>query len=336
VWYFSYRPEALADYTDDRRLLQAAEVVAPARPLPRGARALQIPFAHARIIRRCSVLRAFQITGVIPALVARRRFGVPFVTTYGFWYGGLSEPGPKRLLKSVVERAGLRRAAAVITTTESLRARAARLAVRVEMIPNGVDTRRFAPSISERRPRPDGRRRVLYVGRLSTEKNLSALIQAAAMLERRVPVHLVLVGAGPLREKLAAEAAAASVSLELPGVVDQRVLPQVYAAADAFVLASFTEGHPKVLLEAMSVALPCVASDCDGNRSLITPGQTGVLFDARRPGDLADRLESVLIQSDLAVGLGQAAREMIVARYNLAALLGREISLIREVAGGRS
>jgi glycosyltransferase involved in cell wall biosynthesis len=336
VWYFSYHPETLASYTDDPGILKSVEIVAPARQLPRGLRALEIPLAHADKLRRCAVLRVFQITGVVPALIARRRFGVPFVTTYGFWYGSLSEPGPKRLLKSVMERVGLRRAAAVIATTESLRARAARLAVRVELIPNGVDTRRFAPSISERKPRPDGRRRVLYVGRLSTEKNLSALIQAAAMLERRVPVHLVLVGAGPLRERLAAEAAAASVSLELPGVVHQRALPQVYMAADAFVLASFTEGHPKVLLEAMSVALPCVVSDCDGNRSLITPGQTGLLFDAHRPGELADRLESVLTQPDLAAGLGQAARELIVARYDLSALVSREISLIREVAGGRS
>lgn len=336
MWYFSYRPEALSDYTDERRLLQHAEVAAPDRPRPRALRAVQIPFAHAATLRRCAVLRAFQITGVIPALIARRRFGVPFVTSYGFWYGSLSDPGPKRLLKSVVERIGLRRAAAVIATTESLRARAARLAVRVEVIPNGVDTRHFAPSLSERKPHPDGRRRVLYVGRLSAEKNLSALVLAAAMLERRVPVHLIMAGDGPLRATLAAEAAAASVPLELLGVVDQRVLPAVYAAADAFVLASFTEGHPKVLLEAMSAGLPCVASDCDGNRSLIAPGRTGLLFDARRPEELAARLESVLTQKDLAGELGQAARELIVTHYDLGALVEREISLIREVAGGRT
>ena len=158
MWYFSYLREALADYSDDPRLLRSAEVSAPTRPRPRAVRALQIPFVHSNIIRRCAALRAFQITGVIPALVALRLFGVPFVTTYGFSYGSLSESGPKRLLKSVVQRVGLRRAAAVIATTESLRTRAARLAARVELIPNGVDTRRFAPSGSGHTPRPDGRR----------------------------------------------------------------------------------------------------------------------------------------------------------------------------------
>ncbi len=258
------------------------------------------------------------------------------MTTYGFSYGSLSEPGPRRLLKSVVERVGLRRAAAVIATTESLRIRARRLAARVELIPNGVDTQRFAPSGSAQTPRPDGRRRVLYVGRLSTEKNLSALIRAAAMLERRVPVHLVVAGDGPLRAKLAAEASAGAVSLELLGVVDQRVLPQVYAAADAFVLPSFTEGHPKVLLEAMSMALPCVASDCDGNRSLVTSGLTGMLFGAHRPDELADRLECLFTQGDLAARLARAARELIVTHYDLATLVDREIALIRDVAGLKS
>jgi glycosyltransferase involved in cell wall biosynthesis len=335
VWYFSYVPEALADYTDDPRLLASVGIVAPDRPRPRGVRAVAIPRAHGDVLRRCAVLRTFQITGVIPALIARTRFGIPYVTTYGFWYGSLSEPGPKRVLKSVLERLGLRYAAAVIATTESLRARASRLARRVELIPNGVDTARFAPSAGRRGPAADGRHRVLYVGRLSKEKNLSALIQAAGLLRRRLPVQLVMAGAGPLREALAAEATAASVPLEFLGVVDQRVLPAVYTEADAFVLASFSEGHPKVLLEAMSAGLPCVASDCDGNRSLITPGRTGLLFDPHRPDELAACLERVLAQADLAAALGQAARRLIVTCYDLPALVGREIALLREIAVGR-
>ncbi len=336
MWYFSYVREALADYTDDPRLLRSAQVAAPPRPRYRAVRTAQIPFIHSDSIRCCATLRVFQITGVIPALVARRRFGVPFVTTYGFSYQTLAAPGPKRWLKLFVERLGLRQAAAVIATTESLRTRAARLAARVELIPNGVDTRRFASSGFKREPRSDGRRRVLYVGRLAPEKNLSALIRAAAMLERRVPVHLMIAGDGPLRAKLAAEATAAAVSLELLGVVDQRALPAVYAAADVFVLPSFIEGHPKVLLEAMSMALPCVASSCEGNRSLITADSTGRLFDARRPQELADRLEVLLTQPDLAAGLGRAARELIVAHYDLPALVRREIALILDVAGRRS
>lgn len=307
-------------------------MLAPDRPRPRGLRAITLPFRHADVLRRCGVLRVFQVTGAIPALIARARFGVPYVTTYGFSYGSLSEPGPKRPLKALVERLGLRHAAAVITTTEALRVRAARLARRVELIPNGVDSTRFVPAALPRRIGADGCLRVLYVGRLSPEKNLPAVIEAAAMIKRRAAVQVTMVGAGPLRELLAGQAWTAGVELELPGVVDQSRLPAVYAAADLFVLASFTEGHPKVLLEAMSAGLPCVASDCEGNRSLIEPERTGLLFDAQRPAELAARMERLLDDGELAASLGQAARRLIVASYDLRTMVGREIALLREIA----
>jgi glycosyltransferase involved in cell wall biosynthesis len=325
--YFSYVQETLAEFTDDPDLLERVEVLGPARPMGRGWRAVTMPWSHAGPFRACSVLRVFQVTGTIPAILANARFGVPYVTTYGFWYARLSRPGPTRFLKSVVERVGLRRAAAVIATTEELRARAATVARRVELIPNGVDTRLFAPAA--RTPAAPGTpRRVLYVGRLSAEKNLATLITATARLARGLPVRLVFVGAGPLEEPLRRRARAEGVSLELAGVVDQRRLPAVYASADAFVLASFTEGHPKVLLEAMSSALPCVASDCEGNRSLVADGRTGLLFDARRVDELADRLERVLTDPALAAALGRAARQAIVERYDLGACVAREIALL--------
>jgi glycosyltransferase involved in cell wall biosynthesis len=292
-----------------------------------------MPLVDAGAMRRCSVLRAFQITGVVPALIAHAWLGVPYVTTYGFSYAALSHRGPaRRLLKSLLERVGLRHAAAVIATTEALRARAARFARRVELIPNGVDTCRFAPPVREGGRAAREPHQVLYVGRLSKEKNLSALVRAAASLRGRLPLRLVLVGDGPLRESLAAEARDAGVAIDFPGVVDQRTLPQLYAAADAFVLASFTEGHPKVLIEAMSTGLPCVASDCDGNRSLVTPERTGLLFDPNRPADLAACLERVLTDRALAESLGRAARELVVAQYDLGRRVQQEIAVLKSVA----
>ena len=109
-------------------------------------------------------------------------------------------------------------------------------------------------------------------------------------------------------------------------------MPGVYREADAFVLASFTEGHPKALLEAMSSAVACDASSCDGNRSLIDEGVTGLLFDARRPDELAARLGRVLGDAVLAARLGAAARARVVERYDLAAAVAREIGLVRQVA----
>jgi glycosyltransferase involved in cell wall biosynthesis len=329
VFYFSYHVETLDRFTADPAVLARAEVVAPPRPMSRGRRALTLAWTEAPRLRACAVLRVFQVTGTVPAIAARARLGVPYVTTYGFSYAELSRPGPTRWLKAAVERVGLRRAAAVIATTEALRARAARVAREVHLIPNGVDTARFVPPPGGRRPGKPAR--VLYVGRFSPEKNLETLVDAAAALGRRTPLRLVLVGAGPLEDRLRALARAAGVEAEFPGVVPQERLPEVYAEADAFVLASFTEGHPKVLLEAMASGLPCVASDCEGNRSLVTEGRTGLLFDPRRAVELAERLGQVLGDEALAESLGRAGRDLVVARHDLGALVATEIALLRRV-----
>lgn len=326
VCYFSYLAESLDEFTSEPALLDRVRVLAPGRPISRGRRAVTMVGAHAAEFRRCRALRVFQITGVIPALLAKARFGVPYVTSYGFWYAQLSEPGPKRLLKGVVERLGLRHAAAVIATTEELRDRAALTARRVELIPNGVDLRLFRPADV---PRPAGRR-ILYVGRFSPEKNLATVVTATSYVG---DATFVLAGSGVLREPLQTLAREKNVPVEFLGVVEQATLPRVYGSADVFVLASFTEGHPKVLLEAMACGLPCVASDCAGNRSLITDGETGLLFDPHRPKELAARLRRIFDDPTLAARLGEAARKMIVERYDLSALVAREIALVRAIAG---
>jgi glycosyltransferase involved in cell wall biosynthesis len=337
--YFTYYPESLADFTTDADLLARVHVLAPRRRRHRLHRAIAIPFVHAGPYRTCAVARVFHTTGGIPAMIGLARFGVPYVTTYGFRYSQLSRRNSpwRRRLKARLERATLRRAAAVIATTEDLRAEAQALAPRVHvaLIPNGVDTGAFAPPPT-RAPRAPGQPyRVLYVGRLSREKNLLTLIDAAARLAPHRPLRVVAAGSGPLEPLLRERAAKAGVDLELLGVVAQPALPSVYASADAFVLASENEGHPKALLEAMSAGLPCVASDCEGNRSIVTDGETGLLFDYRRPEELADRLDDVLGNPARARELGAAARRIVIERYELGTWVAREIELVRRVGAGR-
>jgi glycosyltransferase involved in cell wall biosynthesis len=333
VRYFSYLPETLDRYTTDPHLLSHVRVLAPARRMPRARRAVTMAITHGNEIRGCAVLRVFQVTGVIPALIARARFGVPYVTTYGFSYDQLSRPGPKRVVKAAVERLGLRRAAAVIATTEPLRDRAARYARRVSVIPNGVDTAAFAPAAKPAAGAETAR--ILYVGRLSAEKNLETVVRALGTLRGRVAARLVLAGAGPEEPHLRAAARAASVDTEFLGIVDQRALPALYASADAFVLASFTEGHPKALLEAMSAGAPCVVSDCEGIRTIVDDGDSALVVDPHRPDDLAAALERVLSDRVLAASLGKRARDVVVERYDLGRLMEREIALLRDVGAAR-
>lgn len=326
VRYFSYLPESLRDFTRDAELLARVTVLPGGRWHP-WLYTLLLPLRHRRALAGCSVLRVFQITGALPAIVARRWFGVPFVTTYGFRYAALARSPLTRVLRRAVESAALSTADAVIVTTPTLEAfvRGRRPQGQVHLVPNGVDTTLFRPS-----PRPPrAAREVLYVGRLSDEKNLDVILEAVARLDGGAQV--TFLGDGPARARLEARARALGVGLRVRPVVPHAEVAAVMAAADVFVLASFSEGHPKVLLEAMASGLPCVASDCEGNRSLVCDGRTGLLFDPQRPAELAGQLERLLADPALAASLAGAARSMVVDRYELNALIDREIALLHGV-----
>lgn len=329
VRYFSYFDERLEDHARDAEMLRTVHLYPGHRVHP-WLYTLWMPIRYGRALSECSVLRVFQITGAVPAVAAKRRFGVPFVTTYGFWYTRLARSGLTRALRGVVERLGLAAADAVIVPTEELRAHvAARIGpARVHIVPNGVDTTRFRPVVR----RPERQRRVTYVGRLSVEKNLDVLIKATAKLLTRFDVRLVIVGQGPLRQRLEALARRHGVSAEWHAVVQHAELPALLAATDVFVLPSLTEGHPKVLLEAMACGAPCVASDVGGNRAILADGESGLLFDPRDPGALAERLERVLDDEELAHRLGQRGRAEAEGRYELHDLVEREIALVKSVA----
>ncbi len=331
VRYFSYLDESLDQYTDD------PEVLAGVRLLPGGGwhpafYAFVMPLRYWRQLRGCAVFRVFQVTGVIPALVAKRLFGVPFVTTYGFWYSKLVRAPLTGWLRRQVEALGLAYANAVIVTTPELSAHVATRieAAKIHLIPNGVDTSLFYPA-----PHPPAPgERILYVGRLSKEKNLGTLIEAVGKLVGRFDLRLAFIGDGPLRVSLEAQAQRLRVPVEFLPVVDHRELPGYLRKADAFVLPSLTEGHPKVLLEAMSCGLPCVASSVGGNRAILRDGETGLLFDPLDAGALAERLERIFGDHELARRLGERARREVLERYDLTMLVAREIDLLKRVAGG--
>src|SRR5438046_2400654 len=223
VRYFSYLPESLDAYSTDPELATRVRVYHGGGWHP-WAYAFAMPFRYRIAVRGCAILRVVQVAGVVPALIAKRRFGVPFVTTYGFWYARLAHSSRTGALRRLVEALGLKAADAVIVTTPELSAHvAARVgAAKVYLIPNGVDTTRFAPA-----PRTARRaKNVLYVGRLSEEKNLGAVVEAAARLAGRFELRLTFIGEGPAHSSLEAEARRrGDRAAQAPGALRLSVLP---------------------------------------------------------------------------------------------------------------
>ena len=138
---------------------------------------------------------------------------------------------------------------------------------------------------------------LLFVGRLSPEKNLALLIRAFASFTRRFPfAELWLAGAGPQRQALEELAARVGVTerVSFLGHMPNADLANCYRAADAFVLPSLFETQGMVCVEAMQFGKPLVVSDgIVSCRELVDEGGNGFLFDHTSEDDLVRKLEQL-------------------------------------------
>lgn len=132
---------------------------------------------------------------------------------------------------------------------------------------------------------------ILGVGRLSPPKDFATLIRAVAVMNGES--RLIVVGEGPERDQLESLAEELAVDLELPGY-----LPNPYAwmaRADVIALSSKVEGFPNVLVEAMALGKPIVATDCEsGPREILEGGRFGSLCAVGDPAAMAQALSDAL------------------------------------------
>jgi glycosyltransferase involved in cell wall biosynthesis len=173
-----------------------------------------------------------------------------------------------------------------------------RLGINAEICPIiGVDTSRFAftPFTKKRR-----RTAILYVGRLSSEKNPNLLLNAMNELRLRgLPLELIIVGEGPLRDELSERANLMGLggSVTFEGYVPHSAIPRYFQDIGIFVLPSHREGSSVALMEAMSSGCLCIVSDIPDNIDLIKNMDNGITFRANDYGDLAEKIYWAATQS---------------------------------------
>jgi glycosyltransferase involved in cell wall biosynthesis len=191
----------------------------------------------------------------------------------------------------------------------------------VHLITNGVDV---AAKVT---PVPSAVTRIVAVGRLEPEKRFDVLIDALRLLvERDVPVELVVAGEGSQRATLAESAS--GLPVHLPGFIAESA--RVWGGADLFCLPSGSEGLPFALLEAMMRGLPCVASDVGDVASAV--GDAGVLVPPGDPVALADAIEALAGDPARRTRLGAAARERALSAYDVDVMVERTLRLIDAAA----
>lgn len=144
---------------------------------------------------------------------------------------------------------------------------------------------------------------IVSVGRLSEQKNHELLIYAFNKIHKEYPEYkLIIYGEGHLRSKY--EQLIKKLNLEkyitLPGVIED-IKSKIYKSG-IFVLSSNYEGMPNVLMEALSMGIPCISTDCPcgGPKSLINDGENGILVEVQNENMLADKIKTIINDSTFA------------------------------------
>lgn len=208
---------------------------------------------------------------------------------------------------------------------------------RVTTIWNGIDTAKFRPGdAAAARARLGLTRGGLQVGcvaRLAPDKDHATLLAAfAALRARRPDAHLTLVGDGPLRQALTAQAAALGVAGAVTFTGTRSDIAEILPAFDVFALSSRTEGISLTLAEAAAAGLPSVATRVGGNPEIVRDGETGTLVPAGDPAALAAALEAMGAREDRAE-VGARGRAWVKARFSAERMAGAYMQLYDEVLG---
>ncbi|MEO7795440.1 MAG: glycosyltransferase family 4 protein [Thermoanaerobaculia bacterium] len=213
-------------------------------------------------------------------------------------------------------------------------------AERSHVIPYGVDSELFSPDVARRgvwRERlgiPPAAPMLLGVGRMATKKGFHLLIEALPALFAALPeAHLVLAGGGDRLEEFRQRSEEFAGRIHFPGAVLHDTLPDLYRAADLFVLPAVhdskgnVDGLPNVILEAMASGLAVVGSRVSGLPTAIGDGVNGWLAEEGSVPDLVRILPQAFADRDRLASFGAASRERarrefswesVAARYRAA------------------
>jgi glycosyltransferase involved in cell wall biosynthesis/predicted metal-dependent phosphoesterase TrpH len=180
----------------------------------------------------------------------------------------------------------------------------------VTRVPRGVDLELFRPRVRDPHAFAEfglnGDPKVLYVGRISREKGLDALVDGFDTVEP-ADAKLILVGGGPYREQLAARSPGGRVIFA--GEQTGERLAELYASADVFVFPSETETFGNAVVEAQAAGLPVIVANKGAAAENVVPGVTGLVVDATRPEELREALALLLENPQLRERMGRAAHE---------------------------
>jgi glycosyltransferase involved in cell wall biosynthesis len=291
-----------------------------------------------RVLRRFApdIVHAHGSKGGTVARLARiAKPGVPVVFTphnYAFtnYFTSRWERGAYRTIEFSLAPLATR----VVCVCEAERRIAARLgpASRTRVVYNGINPfERVVPNpavdaLRERGPL------ICAVSELQPPKGIPTLIDAMPTVLDRVPdANLAIAGDGVLRDRIGAQISGHGLSERVHLLGELPEVSGVYGGSDVFVHPGWAESFPYVILEAMGMGMPIVATDVGGIGEAIEDGVTGRLVEPQDPPALASAIASLLGDREHARALGESARERMMARFSLDSMVEGTVAVYEEL-----
>ncbi len=249
-----------------------------------------------------------------------RRERIPHVSTfhthyekYAHYVPGLAFLDRYTGLIPRIAKAFYNRVELVITPTRAIQALAESYGIQrpIRVIPTGIDTRLLEEApLPSPSPWPEGKRRLITVGRLGKEKSFEVVLEAFQKIRERVDAHLVHIGEGPEKDHLKALAQAQGIAEAITwvGAVPYRRIGGYYRLAELFLFASETETQGLVIWEAQALGVPVVAVGAEGTLEGVEEGRTGHLVPPKDSQALAERALELLLDEAKRQAFSQRAR----------------------------
>jgi glycosyltransferase involved in cell wall biosynthesis len=290
--------------------------------------------------QRIDVVHSHKYKTTFHALLARRRQPCPLLATYHNWledsfmlkvYAWID----KRLARYVDANVGV----STVVATELARHAPAD---RVHYIGNGIDTDRFTPGDSSAATRAAARARIGledapvigFVGRLTPQKGVEVLIAAFHALDDP-RAQLLIVGDGESRAALETAARAGRNAARITFLGARQDTPELFRAMDLFVLPSYVEAFPMVLLEAMATAVPVIGTPV-GDVPKIIAADVGRITSLGDVPALRSTLAELLADEAVRTRLGKAARSNVVANHSAEAFARNYVKLYERISAAPS
>lgn len=283
------------------------------------------------------VMHTHEVRSNFIGLICAKRTGARLVTTTHGWIANDWKGGVYTVLDKLI----LRRFDRVVVVSQRMKTQLRRWYIparKIEVVPNALMVDEFQPDRTD-----DGVRRALgvlrdeiliaYIGRLSPEKGPDVFLHAAARVLRQCSqVRFILIGVGPEERTLRELASQLGIIQQVIFAGYRKDMKRVYNSTDLVVQSSYTEGMPNVVLEALLMQVPVIATNVGGTAEIVEHGRHGVLIPPGSAEMLADQILRFVADRNRFDNMARAGQARIVREFDSRKRIEHMMQIYRTVA----